>query len=156
MKKFKLYLDTSVLNFALTNDPSLTVHKTATLNLLEQIKQEKFDCYISELVIAEINRAPKEKAELLHSLVSKLNLKALPIDDQTKELADKYVDEKLFPVKYSDDALHIAIASVNNLDVVVSWNFQHMVKLKTKIGVVAVNNLLGYKPIEVVSPEEVI
>jgi len=52
--------------------------------------------------------------------------------------------------------LHIAIASANNLDVIVSWNFNHMVKLKTKQGVIAVNSLLGYKSIEIITPEEVV
>jgi len=58
--------------------------------------------------------------------------------------------------KYEDDALHIAIASVNNLDVIVSWNYKHIVKLKTKREVTGINALLGYKEIEIYSPLEVI
>ena len=73
---------------------------------------------------------------------------------KNKRVSKLYVKDIL--VKYKEDALHLAIASVNNLDVVVSWNFEHIVKLKTRQGVAAVNTLLGYKPIEIVSPQEVI
>jgi len=45
---------------------------------------------------------------------------------------------------------------VNNLDVLISWNFSHIVKLKTKMRVVGINRMLGYKEIEIVSPWEVV
>ncbi|HLG29109.1 MAG TPA: PIN domain-containing protein [Candidatus Brocadiales bacterium] len=155
MKKLRIYLDTSVLNFALSEDPSLKIQKKATIDLLDDIKQGKYEGYISEQVLVEINRAPKAKAESLNNLVSKLDIASLSLDEAVEELADKYVKEGLIPVKYRDDALHIAIASVNDLDAVISWNFEHMVKLKTKHGVIAVNALLGYKLIDIVSPQEV-
>lgn len=55
-----------------------------------------------------------------------------------------------------DDALHIACASVNDLDAIISWNFEHIVKLKTKREVVGINVLLGYKEIGIYSPWEVV
>jgi predicted nucleic acid-binding protein len=156
MKKSKLYIDTSVLNFALTNEESLVVYKKATLDLLEEIQRGKYEIYISDLVLVEINRAPRPKAELLKGLLNKFDIRLLSLTEEIEGLADKYIAEGLIPRKYRDDALHIAIASFNNLDAVVSWNFQHMVKLKTKQGVIAVNSLLGYKSIEIVSPQEVV
>ena len=65
---------------------------------------------------------------------------------------------KIYGVSYfdEDDALHIAVASVNNLDVIVNWNFTHIVKLKTRREVAVINTLMGYKPIEICSPQEVI
>ena len=156
MKKLKLYLDTSVLNFALSHNPSLEVHKKATVDLLGQIQDGTYEGFISDQVIAEINRAPTQIAESLTELVNKLDVESLSLSDEAEKLADKYVAEGIIPVKYRDDALHIAIASVNDMDVIISWNFQHMVKLKTKHGVIAVNGLMGYKSIEIVSPEEVI
>lgn len=156
MKRLRVYLDTSVLNFALAKEPSLATQKKATLDLLTQIRKKKYEGYISEIVITEIDRASKVKAKLLNDLVGRLNLESLPFSEEVKELADRYIAEGIIPSKYRDDALHIAVASVNNLDAVVSWNFEHMVKLKTKQGVVAVNTLLGYKAIEIVSPQEVV
>ncbi len=59
-------------------------------------------------------------------------------------------------MKYQDDALHIAIASVNEMDVLLSWNFQHIVKLKTKREAVGVNMLMGYGSLEIYTPREVV
>lgn len=156
MIKLKLYLDTSVLNFALTDESSLIIQKKATMDLLDEIKHGKYEAFISEQVIVEIKRAPEFKRGLLNDLINKLDLESLPLGKEVEELADKYVAEGIIPSGYREDALHIAIASVNSLDVLLSWNFEHMVKLKTKHGVIAVNQLLGYKAIDIVSPPEVI
>lgn len=58
-------------------------------------------------------------------------------------------------MKYRDDAVHIAIAVVNNLDAIVSWNLTHMVKLKTRLEVNGINKIEGYKEIEICTPREV-
>lgn len=89
-------------------------------------------------------------------LIKKHKPNMLPVDDETKDLANKYVSEGVIPEKYIADALHIAVASINNMDAIISWNFRHIVKLKTKTEVTGVNKLLGYKEIEICSPEEVI
>ncbi|MFH1772424.1 MAG: PIN domain nuclease [Candidatus Omnitrophota bacterium] len=156
MKKLKLYLDTSVLNFALTDKLELSLQKKATVDLLDEIKQGKYEGYVSEQVLIEIARAPQEKTKRLNQLVSDLDIESLSFSEEIEGVANKYIAEGIIPVKYKEDALHLAIASVNNLDVVVSWNFEHIVKLKTKQGVAVVNTMLGYKPIEIVSPQEVI
>ena len=70
-------------------------------------------------------------------------------------LAERYVQEKIIPLKHMDDALHIAIASVHNLDVIASWNFEHLVKMKTRREVQAVNALMGYRGVEICSPQEI-
>ena len=82
-------------------------------------------------------------------------MELLALNEAIEELADKYIEEGIIPAKYRNDALHIAVASGYGLDAIVSWNFEHRVKLKTKQGVIAVNGLLGYKPIEIVAPPEV-
>ncbi|MFQ5835442.1 MAG: hypothetical protein ACE5HR_05940 [bacterium] len=71
-------------------------------------------------------------------------------------LANKYIVEGVIPVKYGNDATHIAVASVNDLDVVVSWNFEHIVKHKTRIEVIGINTFMGYKAIDLCTPREVI
>jgi len=70
-------------------------------------------------------------------------------------LADRYITEGLIPRKYDDDAVHIALASVYELDAIVSWNFEHMIKKKTKKGVIFVNGLMGFMPIKIITPLEV-
>jgi hypothetical protein len=80
----------------------------------------------------------------------------LEVDSEVTSLADKYMKEGLFPIKYRDDAIHIALASVFGCNVVVSWNFKHMVKIKTILGVNGINKIMGYSDIEIVTPEVVI
>ena len=151
MKKLKLYLDTSIFNFVFAEDAPK--ERDVTLKFFEQIGQ--FDAYISDLVVKEIDRCPEDKKKKLFDLILQYDFEELAFDQAAKELADKYVQENIIPEKYRDDAFHIAIASVNNIDAVVSWNFAHMVKLKTKREVVGVNLLMGYKEIDIYSPWEV-
>ena len=73
---------------------------------------------------------------------------------EVEALAERYITEQLIPAKHRDDALHLAVAAVYDLDVVISWNFEHMVKLTTRLGVNGINRLLGYRELEIVSPEE--
>lgn len=113
-------------------------------------------CSYRRWVIREINRVDREKAIKLRDLIKRINPEELIIDDESQALAKRYIEHTVIPARYEDDALHIAVASVNNLDVVVSWNFTHIVKLKTKREVIGINTLMGYKPIEICSPWEVI
>lgn len=74
---------------------------------------------------------------------------------EVQSLADRYIELNVIPEKYINNALHIAAASVYDLDAIVSWNFEHIVKLKTKREVVGINAMMGYKEIEIYSPWEV-
>lgn len=154
MKKLKLYFDTSVLNFAIAND--VPDERQATLKLFEEVKQGKHEVFISDVVIQEINRAPEPIAIKLSTIIAELNAETLSITEDSAILAERYVENGVIPKKYDDDAMHIAIASVNNLDVIVSWNFNHIVKVKTKREVTGVNLLMGYREIDIYSPREVI
>ena len=104
----------------------------------------------------EINRAPEGKAVKLRDQIKRINPEELTLGYDSQLLAKEYMKRNIIPAKYEDDAFHIAIASVNNLDVIVSWNFKHIVKLKTKREVAGINTLMGYKPIEIYSPLEVV
>lgn len=79
----------------------------------------------------------------------------LEIDNEAEELAERYLREGIIPERYRGDALHIAVAVVNEIEVIISWNFEHIVKLKTRTMVNGANRLLGYSDIEICSPEEV-
>ena len=72
------------------------------------------------------------------------------------KLADAYIAEGVIPLKYRNDALHLAIATVNGLDMIISMNFQHIVKRKTVKLTGAINVLNGYQAIEIYSPMEVV
>lgn len=153
MKKLKLYFDTSVLNFAFADDAPH--EKDVTLKLLEEVKKGRYDIYISDVVITEIMAAPEEKGGQLISVVNDIGASELEFDEECRELAEKYIEAGVIPARYEDDAFHIAIATVNNMDAIISWNFKHIVKLKTKKEVAGINLLMGYKEIEIYSPLEV-
>ena len=72
--------------------------------------------------------------------------------EEIRILSEEYVSRRIIPVKHIEDAVHIAVATINSVDILVSWNFEHIVKLKTKREVNVVNVLLGYDPIEIVEP----
>ncbi len=80
----------------------------------------------------------------------------LEVDIEAEELAERYIREGIIPIRYRSDALHIAVAVINGIEAIVSWNFEHIVKLKTRVMVNGVNRLLGYHEIEICSPEEVV
>ncbi|MBL7132080.1 MAG: PIN domain nuclease [Candidatus Omnitrophica bacterium] len=157
MKKMRLYLDASIINFALAEDIPLE-EKEITKKLCKEINKGKFDGFISEVVLREIaNTKDPLRRDKLVKFIRSLELEEiLEVNNEIDALAEKYINEKIIPVTYRDDALHIALTSVNGLDILVSWNFKHLVKHKTRVEVTGVNTLLGYKNIDICAPWEVI
>jgi predicted nucleic acid-binding protein len=108
---------------------------------------------ISELVLAEIADTPDEdRRQQLTELVE--GLEVLALSEEAQILADEYVARGVFPEKYTSDALHVAVASAAGVPNLVSWNFTHLVKLRTRREVNLVNALKGYMPIEILAPPE--
>ncbi|MCG2711487.1 MAG: type II toxin-antitoxin system VapC family toxin [Candidatus Omnitrophica bacterium] len=157
MRKLRLYLDTSIINFALADDIN-EKDKEGTRQLCKEINQGKYEGFISEVVIREINNTKdSEKQKRLINYVEKITLsEILEGNNEVDILAQKYISEQIIPARYEDDALHIALATVNEIDILVSWNFKHLVKHKTRIEVNGVNNLMGYRNIDICTPLEVI
>ncbi len=83
-------------------------------------------------------------------LLKQINFEDLDITKGVEELGDKYLHEKIIPQKYAE------VASVYGYDVIASWNFQHIVKYKTIIGVNGVNKMLGFKEIEILISESMV
>lgn len=154
MKKIKYYLDTTVFNFVFAEGDK--EKKDITIKLFRDLPLIADGIYISDEVIREISRAPEPRKTQLEKLLRDTSPLLLDIDLEVEELSDRYIKEGIIPERYRGDALHIAIAVVNGLDVIVSWNFEHIVKLKTRVMVNGINKLLGYHEIEICSPEEVV
>ena len=157
MRKLGLYLDTSIISFALSEDIS-DDNRNVTFKLIEKINEGKYEGFISDVVIRELGGTRDAvKRERLFELVDSMELnEVLAVDEEIDGVADKYIEEGIIPAVYRDDALHIALTSVEGLDILVSWNFRHLVKHKTRIEVTGVNTLLGYKTIDICTPWEVI
>ena len=93
------------------------------------------------------------KRQELLGLIQKFK-KLLSDTEEVKELTQRYLMEGIFTVTQIDDAIHVAIATTNYLNILVSWNRQHLVRIKSKIKVNSVNLSMGYYPLEIVTPEE--
>ncbi len=136
------------------NDSPEKMDKTG--KFFEDIKRDKYEIYISELVIAEIDETEEDKKFKLKNLIEEYQPFELTANSNVEELSEKYLSASIVPARYGNDVIHIAFAVANDLDVVVSWNLRHIVKLKTKLEVNGINKISGYKEIEICTPEEVI
>jgi len=152
VRPLRYYVDTSVWNFLLEEDRP--EHRAATEQFFQQFPAAG-TLVISEVVLREVRQAPPARRAALEQTIKQHPVELLEVTAEAETLAHRYVAEQLIPPKKVDDALHLAIAVVQECDVVVSWNFAHMVKLTTRLGVNGINRLLGYREIEIVSPEEV-
>ena len=150
----KIYLETSVFNFYFADDAP--DKKKDTIKLFEEIKTGLYKPYASAYVMQELLRADEPKQSLMVALISEYDMMFLEQSDAIRTLAGMYVAEGIIPAKHITDALHIATATANDLDIIVSYNFQHIVKRKTVMMTEVVNLREGYKRIGIFSPTEVI
>jgi len=150
MKRESIYLDTSV--------PSAFYDKRSAERQETTIKfwNEKlpiYDIHISDLTIEELKNTKDDNLREKFLEIVK-NFKVLNSNNSTKELALMYIENGIFPMKYIDDAQHVAIASYNEINYIISWNFEHLVKVKTRRSVNFVNLSNGFREIEIISPQE--
>jgi hypothetical protein len=149
VKKLRVYLDTSVVGGCF--DPEFAAWSNA---LVADFGAERLLPVVSELVAAEVQVAPPQVQAKLDELLS-LGAELLRIDRNALDLAAEYTRHGILPARLRNDLLHIAMATVANVDVLVSWNFKHIVRLEKIRLYSAVNLEVGYKPIEIYSPREV-
>ena len=154
MRKQKVYLETTLFNYYCDEDRGFA-HES-TVKLFDDISTGKYEAFTSTYVTDELENAQETKRDKMMRLIAKYNIAVLAPSDEAVRVADLYIAEKIIPQKYRADALHIAIATVNDLDMIISMNFQHIVKRKTKIGTGNINALNSYRAIEICSPMEVI
>ncbi|MFA6422774.1 MAG: type II toxin-antitoxin system VapC family toxin [Candidatus Buchananbacteria bacterium] len=146
--KLRVYIDTSVVGGYFDDE-----FEDVTKLFFERIFKKDFLVYFSEVSEAEISLAP----DFVKNLKSKIPAdcyRFLDLDNESKELAETYINEKILGKASLDDAYHIAIATVNRLDVLVSWNFKHIVNYDKIKLFNSINLRLGYPMIEIRSPKE--
>jgi predicted nucleic acid-binding protein len=146
--KSSVYLDTSVLN-ALFQEP---VERKQTTQRFFEEALPLYDAYTSDLVIAEIEAT--EDADLQRRLLEKVEqCEVLPVAPGAKELSREYLRYLRMP---DTDALHLAIASIEGMNYLVSWNIRHHAREKTRRVVDAVNFVAKLPPIFIVTPEDLL
>ena len=122
--------------------------------LLADIKAGKFSLFLSELSDAEVEDAPEEVRKIYLEFRNCAE-RVFQLSAESIELADAYLNHRILTLNYRNDARHIAIATIAGADVLVSWNFKHVVRFEKIQKFNAVNIEMGYKPISIFSPREV-
>ena len=150
----KLYLETTVPSFLFADDAP--EKQEVTRQFFKWLAISPDQLYISELVLAELNRASPAVREKLLEAVARLPVENLSISDEAVALAGRYVADGVIPARYRDDALHVALAVLNNLDVVVTWNMKHLANVRRIDAINRTNAGLRLPLIRIHTPEEVI
>jgi predicted nucleic acid-binding protein len=146
--KLRVYIDASVVGGYFDEE-----FEDVTKLFFDRIFKKEFLVYFSEVSETELSLAP----DFVKDLKSKIPTdcyRYLELDDESRELAEAYIKEKVLGKASLDDAFHIAIATVNRLDVLVSWNFKHIVNYNKIKLFNSINLRLGYPMIEIRSPKE--
>ncbi len=148
--KFRIYTDTSVLGGC--EDEEFAEY---SIRLMESFVRGERVLVLSSLTVQELTAAPLAVRRRLAS-VPEVNIETLPLDAEATELAEAYIATGVITGKMRADAQHIAIATVARVDVLVSWNFKHIVNLQRIHGDNSVNLRQGYPMIEIRTPREVL
>jgi predicted nucleic acid-binding protein len=146
----RIYIDTSVVGGYFDEE-----FKDATKELFKRLENNETVFVVSDLLETELIEAPKNIRELLYRYPSEKFERVL-LSDEAIELADAYIAEKVVGRTSLEDCRHIAIATINKVDVLASWNFRHIVNLDRIKGYNSVNLRLGFSMIEIRSPKDLI
>ena len=154
MRKLKVYLDTSVVSYLYQVDALEKMQNT--LDLWELFKNKVYEVYISDIVIREISGCNEEKLKILLDYLDQIDYNIIETDEDTVELAGKFIDFGILKQKSFDDCQHIAAAILAGCDIITSWNFKHIVNVKTVRGVKVITTLEGYKDLLIYPPSVLI
>jgi len=146
----RFYFDTSVFGGVFD-----TEFEEQTLQLFERVKLGKIICVYSDLTETELVNAP-EKVRLFFKTLPYQFLERTIVNDEILALATKYIEEKVVGQTSFDDCVHIATATINKADILVSWNFKHIVNVYRIRGYNSINLRMNYSTLEIRSPKEII
>jgi predicted nucleic acid-binding protein len=152
----KLYLETTVVSYFVarpSRDLLVAGHQEATRELWPKLTTE-YETYVSALVYEEARRGDPQPAKARLEAIKPFRM--LDVAREAHALAKKVVAGHGVPREFPEDALHLAIAAVNGLDVVVTWNFAHMNNPFTCMMIRQIVENEGYRCPEICSPEELL
>lgn len=154
--KRTVYVETTVVSY-LTAEPSrdlvIAGRQQATRELWAKLQSE-FDTFVSALVLQEGGRGDRDQAKMRLEAIAGFPI--LDIDDDARALAERMLVAGAIPATHPEDALHIAAAAVNGIQVLVTWNFSHMNNPFTRMKIREAVENAGYECPEICSPEELL
>ena len=146
----RVYIDTSVIGGCFDEE-----FAAWSVKLFDEFRTTTKIAVISDLTLRELDRAPGNVRDVLLAL-PKGSIERVFLSEESERLASHYIKQRAVGRKHMADAQHIAIASVERVDVLVSWNFHQIVNLSRIRAFNAVNLVFGYPMLEIRSPREVI
>ena len=150
MKKQLIYIDTSVFGGYFD-----TEFEEFTKPLFDRIKHGEFIILFSTVTEEELELAPDKVKKLVTDLRAD-QTEFIETNEESVELASEYISERVVGKTSYADCLHIALATINRADLLISWNFKHMVNIERIRGYNSINIKNGYKQLEIRSPRELI
>lgn len=148
MKKLRIYVDTSVIGGCF--DPEFQLWSNG---LMEDFRRGRFSLVLSDVTAAEIELAPEAVRDLYAELI--VIAEMLPVTEDAISILLAYEGHGVLDPRFRNDMLHIALATVSGVDVLVSWNFKHIVRVDKIQQFNGINLELGYKTLAIYSPREV-
>ncbi len=149
-RKLKIYIDTSVIGGYYDEEFELE-----TRLFFEEVKQGRFQIIYSSVTDDELLGAPQKVRDLIKEFEAS-NVIKVELNEEAVALADAYILEKVVGKTSREDCFHIAIATLQQVDILLSWNFKHIVNYNRIRGYNGVNMKLGYPTIDIRSPKEII
>lgn len=157
MRYSVIYLENSVFGFYYDKKLENRNKEYATRVLFEQIKSGMFKAFTSPVTIRELSDAPESIRYKLLALVKDYNIEVVNVDEKELEsLVKGYMDEHIVFEEFEDDARHVAFATIFKVDILVSFNLEHIANEWSTRRFNAVNLKEGYSTIVIRTPEEVI
>jgi len=150
MKRLRIYLDTSVFGGYFDEE-----FAEATRKLFDEIRAGRYILVLSSTNLEELNLAPDKVRRLINDIPSEVT-GVVTLSDEIEDLRDAYIEAGVVGSASFFDAEHIASATVANVDLIISWNFKHIVNFQKIRGFHAINLLKGYNCIPIHTPIEVI
>jgi len=150
----KVYLETSIISYYAAR-PSRDLVIAARQEITHEIwpvLQDNYELYISALVIQEASRGDKEAAKKQLEAIS--DIPVLEITQNVQEVAQSLINENAVSLEFEEDALHIAVASINGMDFLLTWNFSHLNNVFKKAKIIKAIEKQGFIPPEICSPDE--
>ena len=148
--KQRVYIDTSVIGGCFDREFEVWSNR-----LFPDLQSGSRIAVVSDVTIDELSDAPLKVQKVFTDLPESV-VEFLVCDDECRTLARKYILDNAVTAKYYEDALHIAIASVNHVHVLASWNFKHIVNLERIRRYNSVNLKNGYHSLEIRTPREIL
>ncbi|MCX6148881.1 MAG: PIN domain-containing protein [Candidatus Kapabacteria bacterium] len=150
MHKQRIYIDTSVIGGCFDEEFAEWSNK-----LFELVIKGQFIAIITEVTISELVPAPEKVRNKIKEIPKEFT-EFYDISDDARDLAAKYIEHNAISRNFQEDALHIAMATILKADVLISWNFKHIVNLRRIHLYNSINMMNEYQQIEIRTPRELI